>query len=490
MIKLLSKTKSITTVKKYTHLLGALSIFAVVVFFALQQLSAPMNSEFDAYVRSNIARENYYFGSFKPYPMAWLPFHFNILSVAFFVFDNQIAPRFLTLILSFCSVVAVYFLSRTMVDSSPLSNKLSALFFLFLPLRWQLQTTALSEPLFVLFFILPIILLGKRSLILVFLGCLSASLAQGIRYEAWFLTPYYLYLLITNRYIDKKYKVFLSFCLILFPFFWLHLNQQMRGDSIYFFLEKYENAQVIQLPEYFNLFLTFSSWIKVLLRALPLSGLLFFLLGAYKIYLLNLKQNYVFIFLPAYFFLLLVAQVFLGTMEYLMPRYLLPSLVLISPVFGQGMSFLIEIMKKNFGHGISIFTNVVCFLFLIITFYNSYISMTFEMFRYSDLERKYLGEISNYLNTISREADKPIVYFSAHPNKDYYFEYVRYFLQVPYLNIVNTISCKQMNEISNPLIVKKERENIILIVDTACGIEFTYLPKVFSNELADVYVSN
>ncbi len=175
-----------------------------------------------------------------------------------------------------------------------------------------------------------------------------------MRFEFWLMIPLIWVIFFTSGYKNKLQFFIHSFLLLAFPFYWGLCNYFHSGNFFGFFSNKYRNAQQ-SIPEvpYYNFFLATEGWIDKLLEQTGIMGLILIIYAYMKMLNINGQHHLkklVFIFIPIYFLLLLIIQVFLGTMEWLAPRYLFVVSFSLIPIFSYGLVHIYEIaclQKKN-----------------------------------------------------------------------------------------------------------------------------------------------
>lgn len=328
-------------IRKNFQLLFLFSLMMIFFIVGIKEIYKPMIAEGDAYSRVNIAVEQKMINlKFNKYGGTWLPLHFSLYVAALELYDNSLfTPRILTLTFSLASVFSLYFFTLAMEKNKNIAL-ISAILFLFFPLRYYLSTQTLSETTFLFFLItaLTFLLYKKLDLKKIILFLLFINFAHGIRYESWFLLPIF-WLLIFIKKINLKIKILTILGTLFFPLYWIYLNSTYRGDYLRFFSEKYEVAQNSIIPEYFNLQLSYAAWKNKLIPLLPFP-LIFFTLFTLKDYYKSKKiklEKLIYLLLPFYLIAILILQVFLGTMEWFPTRYLVIPLTFLIPILSSAL---------------------------------------------------------------------------------------------------------------------------------------------------------
>lgn len=331
-------------------ILLALSIVYTLTIDA-KDLFSPMVAEPDAYSRSNISKEMVNNGElFKISPgQIWLPTHFFILNATSYLFvDLSFGQRVITFLLSLASIFSMYYLTKNIFKEKSVPY-LSAITLALLPIRRVLSTQTLSETTFIFFFLTSLAFLIKKdkSKFSLFCSVLFFLVSSSIRYEAWFALPF-IFIMIFTKFPSKIVSLFTSLLFLIFPLYWLYFNAVNSGDIANFLTTKVEVAQNYQSEHFFNLALSTTKWSVGLLTVFPLIYLLIFALGYYFFFRTKNKKitASLFYLLPIYFFVALVAQAYLGTMEWFPLRYLLIPIVFAIPIFAQSILNLYKNILK------------------------------------------------------------------------------------------------------------------------------------------------
>lgn len=392
-----------------------LAIFSLGFLFSLPQISTPMVAEADAYYRSNLAQMFKDQKIFLARGGMWLPLYFNLMVFGLYLYGNIFfTPRFITLIFSLGSVVLIYKYTLIIQENkSKLSAAITTILFLVFPLRYYLSTQTLTEPVFLFFLLASLYNLFKKKPNY-FIGLLALNIAHGIRYESWFLLPLlWLYFGSTRQSVTKKMAIIATS--IIFPLIWLLSNYYWSGDPLFFVVEKLKMAQAYSKLEYGNVYLSFSVWWNTLRRIFPLIFTILGTLGLYKIF--NKKINIKTLILgalPFYFFFLLIIQVYLGTMEWFPPRYLLIPIALFFPYVAFGITKIISFSNIRNIKGLMI---TLLFLLLAITY--------IQLF---DTTNKYLQSFSNSYKNGHQDFIEILIFYKNYKktypevNYEYYFD--------------------------------------------------------------------
>lgn len=324
-----------------------LIMMAVGFWLSLPQLQKPMIAEADAYSRTNIIFARLEDGLFfNKYGGTWLPLYSSLMILISSYFnDPWFTPRAVTLVISLASVLVMYFFSAAFTQDKK-AALISAAIFLFLPIRIFLSTQTLTEPVFIFFLIFSLFFIAEKKprWWQLMLSLLLLNLAHGIRYESWLLLPL-IWLFIILKPLKFKNKLSYIILSLIFPMCWIYLNHKHFGSAWAFFQIKHEVAQRQIIPQYFNLKLSWLAWQKKLLPLFPKFFLIISSLSLIKLFKQkNLKQLFLHL-LPIYLYILLIVQVYFGTMEWFPHRYLLIPLAFFTPLMAQGFIFIFDKFK-------------------------------------------------------------------------------------------------------------------------------------------------
>lgn len=327
------------------------------LLISFKDFSAPfVYGDIDGYERANWGYENYAKNKFLTLNQvggAWLPFHANILSLSILLTkDPQFGPRAITLALNVLSIPLIFIYTKN-IFSKDEKNRIialvSSIIYLISPLRLMLAIEPLSESVSLFFILLILVLLSNKKIKpipIIFL----INVACAIRFEFWFMIPFIWLVLLTSQSKNKKIIILECALCLAFPFYWMVNNYLYRNNYFAFFFDKYGNAHKNK-PEipYYNFYLSTRGWIDKLLDQIGFTGGLITFYTFKKLLNKNsiVNEKFIFILLPFYFLLILIAQVYLGTMEWLAPRYLFSVIVGFIPLIAYGIVKIIEFLKSH-----------------------------------------------------------------------------------------------------------------------------------------------
>ncbi|MDH5533146.1 MAG: glycosyltransferase family 39 protein [Candidatus Pacebacteria bacterium] len=384
--------------------------------FSLLEITNPMIGEGDAYSRAIISKRLFDKGQLFNLGITntWLPLHFSLLNIlSSFNLNIFTSQRIVTSIFSILSIYSLYLYSKEVFKDQKVAI-LSGVIFGLLPLRIILSTQTLSETTFLFFFILAMLFLIKRHTTknLLFFMILF-NLSAAIRFESWLIIPLIILYLILNNKINKNIKFLYFLSLLLFPITWIINNFKDNGTLFYFFNNKYNIAQRTTINEFYNLNLSIKAWEGQLLQLFPIE-ILIITIFSYK-YLfkkLTLKKAFSY-FLPIYLYIILILQVFLGTMEWFPHRYLLIPLTFLIPILA---NYLIIVSKKIIK---AYKKNNKKYLFILI----GLIIISLSLYSYSELYKSN-QKILTILSFHNLKEDNPTNNFHIE-NKQYFDQIVK-----------------------------------------------------------------
>lgn len=308
-------------------------------------LTKIINVDIDVYSRSimstfeiNLNRDEFF--NFNPNRYGpWLPLYFKITGLPLAIYNNvYFTPRFITLLFSAGTVILMYYYAFLITRSANIAW-LSSLMFLIFPQRIFLSTLTFSEPIFVFFQLLSLILIfGKRPRWLI--GLLSLNIAAGIRYESWFLLPLLYFYIWKSKHL--KFKSLLILGAGFFPMFWLLMNWIFTANPVHFLTEKNFLANHFAgTLGYLDFPAAFFQWFIRLSNILTLPGIVLAIFGWFMLVKnQDSLKKHIMILLPFWIFLTLPIQVFLKTMEAYKERYLFIPAAFAFPMIGYGLSRL------------------------------------------------------------------------------------------------------------------------------------------------------
>ncbi len=386
-----------------------------------------MIAEPDAFARPVAAFENYKLNIvFSFAESVWLPFHFTLLTLAFYIYPNLlVTPRVLTAFFACGSVALFYLLSlevfgRKERTAAVISTLLLALF----PFHLFIATVPLSEPTFLFFLLLSLYLLFREKknygLFLLFF-----NMVHLIRYESWFLLPLLTVVILYDQTISRTRRLIYIALMSGSAVGWTLINYFRTHVPGAFLLEKAQFAQRAMFQTFPTFLESMGIWWKSMLLLIPPALLIFSLIGvAGELRKKKEDPRVIFlIFVPYWLLITLILQVSFGTMEWYPPRYVYVSVVFLLLFVGKGIVRFSEAFAANFPlpkratyHAT---LGIIFLCTLLINFYGSqnYREKVF-FFR--------MHEASTYIQGLVERQEIPdnfrIAYFSNAEGKKRYFD--------------------------------------------------------------------
>ncbi|MBU2543422.1 hypothetical protein KJ707_02575 [Patescibacteria group bacterium] len=333
---------------KRIHLVTPLLLFLFSAIVAIPQLKTPMYTETDPYIHSLTAKAFKDSGSLNTlYTGLWLPLYPLLLGGALHVLDDfTLTPRVVNLLFSSGTVVLVYFYCRELLDLNSREAVLAGLIYLFFPYRFLISTFPFTEQVFVFFLLLALILILKDSPRYIW-GVGSFMVAQGIRYEAWYLTPLIMWYVYKSAQSSRIKRV-LILVLIIVPFLWLAINYYSSNDFL-LFLTNMRNSSLENFSHaYLNFNYSILNWWRALVELFSIPVLLFSLVG-FLVTLTNKKdKSSVGFIISIIIFFALVYQSFAAILEWFARRYLLIILPFVVAYLIVGLKKIIVLIHNRF----------------------------------------------------------------------------------------------------------------------------------------------
>jgi len=317
--------------KRAEYVFIAFVLIAGVCMSVPDLLTVPRTGDGDAYFRALVAYQNHtertWFGLSRIVG-SWLPLQAVLLGSVFRVIpDPQTAPRIFSLVFSVASVLVMYAWAKQVfreLVGSPQYRLLAAAAataYLLFPFRIAYATIPFSE-IPASFFLLVVCYLTSLRRI-PYAALLSVMfLAQGIRYDFWFMVP----LLWWRMYLDRRRGGFGFWCVavgfVVFPLLWMGINHAVSGNALLFVETKLRIARSIS-PEVapFDPVMSVRAWVADITEVVGAGSIIAAIVGAVLMLYRGNARTLMAGVLPVFFFVLLVVQVFFGFVEWMPYRY-------------------------------------------------------------------------------------------------------------------------------------------------------------------------
>ena len=298
----------------------------------------------------------------------WLPFYKIIFGSIYFFLPNISSIFLLNIFFSSLGIFGIYLFSKSIFKDINISL-LSITAYLYFPLRTLLSVLPLTETFFTSLLIFSLYFLSKiTSKYYYIFFSLTYFLMTGLRFEAWYLIPFFLIIILMLK-ISKKKKLVMMISMILFPLLYLLINLITKDNALFFLGRKMLYADLGSIDNYYSIPYAFKGWFSQLRMVYPLSFLLLYFHGIYLVYQEKKVLSSLISLIPIYLFFMLVVQVYLGTMEWFPARYLLPVLVLTFPYLSLSLITLFKKLTSYFSKKLDLMIKLLFLLFFCVVLF-------------------------------------------------------------------------------------------------------------------------
>ncbi|MFA5025582.1 MAG: hypothetical protein WC503_03695 [Candidatus Shapirobacteria bacterium] len=445
---------------------GSIVCFVLLVW---PLLGKPMMSEGNTYSRLQTIVMEINFPNYMT-DFSWLPFYNKIMMWPLkWNFDpSALSVRYLTLLITCLTSGLVGVLTYQLTRLKSLSVVAGSLY-LINPLTISLSTLTLSENLWAFLVILSVVsLMGKNKKYWI-LGMLMWMISQGVRYESWYLTPILMFIVwMRHKNIKLLISVFLSS--LVFPFYWMMESYKYTG--VYLNIINIKKYYAANGPGdiYGNLWASVIVWLERVEEVISWPFILIFVVGINQ----SIRKMIWLWLMPVVSIILLIIQVFSGTMEYFPARYLVILPIIVYPL-------VLMTLKKIY------LTNSVFFLMIIVfLFIFEFISFTPRIGLISEMPNKDAIAVAEFVK--QNNDNKKIIRYVTEDIKDTTWTYstVWYFSQIP---LSNFLLVEKKNYIDN---VEQKNDLITVFEKGNDGkLDNVYVKKgkkiVYENEFYTVF---
>lgn len=308
---------------KYKYLwIVLISIFLFkLISHSLSPLISPYSGFADAHVRVIMAKNDVI-----PTYGAWFPLHLRLIQFSLALYDNIfISPRILSIIISI-SLFATFLLYIRAFYKEQIVILVAAFLYVLNPLLSSAFTVPINEPLFALFFLIAFIMLVKRK---PFHAVVLFNLAHMIRFESWYFFPIVLFYIL-NKWSFRE-VIFLSLGYFIYPLYWMLQNYVYTGDAI-FFLSARARHVIEQGRPYRTYLEVLARWGRIFIIQLGFLNVIsiFYALKKRKAAAFPLVSS-------LYLVIMLIIQIYAGSMEWYPEKYVYLPILLIIPVTAKGI---------------------------------------------------------------------------------------------------------------------------------------------------------
>ncbi|MBP7774516.1 hypothetical protein KA078_01865 [Candidatus Woesebacteria bacterium] len=310
--------------------------------------------------------------NFIPTHGTWMPLLFNIIKTSLAIYDNpHLSPRFFSAVINLYLVIILFIYFKHVTRDRLLSL---IIIFLFLSSHFinSYFTFPLAEPIFsASFFTAMYFLVKNKNFSTLLISLLFFNICNALRYEGWYLFPPMLFLAYRQARPIKQ-LVFFSFMYFIYPIYWIWQNYLHTGDWMFFLNEKitFAHHSLDYMKKIGNVGYALN-WLKKIYELLGMHQLLLIVCGLIVCFKQRRYRTLVFFFaLSVYLIILLILQVYTGSMEWFPVQYLyLPYLFLI-PFVAIIISSFIKSQKTKNGKLFSLL--VIFFVITASGFYDNY----------------------------------------------------------------------------------------------------------------------
>lgn len=333
----------------HEHFLLVLLVIAIVffAFFTFIQIQHPMVGETDAFCRSEhaiTALNNNNF--FEPlYTGIWLVGNRFFMQMLLLFSETTTQYRFLYSMSLVALIPAIYLYSHSLFTIKKVSLT-SGILLITLPLVLFLSTQTLTELPFTIPFIFSLYFLFKSKPNYA-ASIIALNIAHSFRFESWFILPLIFAYLVSENSLSHFKKALYIILYSFFPIFWILFGYYTTGVWYDFFLDKYTHASEKNFDHtYGNIFISTHRWLVSLAVSVPHTFPPLWIIGV-TFSIFNIRKKILFsALIPLYLFIVLILQVYLGTMEWQPTRYLAPIIILSLPFISYALVHIIQIFKS------------------------------------------------------------------------------------------------------------------------------------------------
>jgi|GEM_PF-4766338 len=424
-------------------------------------LSAPLRTERDGYYRFQGAM--YALKKHDYFPVngsVWLPLHtsFMMLPQALFP-SSQLAPRVATLFVASFIPVLLYLLTLRLANQRLAAVLVAALYIAY-PFSFYFSSSTLSEPVFLALLLLSQYFFLEKKYWQFGLGMLFC---QAIRFEAWFLIPWYMLEIWLIKLVSLKVKILVSVLLIFFPLLYSGGGLIKERNATPYYSQMSAMVSENAVSGIGNFPLAVSSWNLKILEATPLTLLLLIAIGLWVFYQrvsetkdIHSEEILNFVTAPLFLIFMLYVQVFLKLRDWLPIRYTFIPIVLLFPVLGLGLKWLFRKLPiKTFWS-----YYVLIGLFMIFEFYSQALNTKILMETYLPNNFSQIHSMINEIKRVSGSKQIESIQLLNTENKYLDRAFFYYFL-LPQRVFVTNINLTEL-----PEILKKKTKNSLLITES------------------------
>jgi len=299
-----------------------------------------------------------------PLEGVWLSGYFSIFIILGKIGFNEMGFRIFTWICGLLLVLLVWLIANRLIKKTGTLWWLLVLFtFAMSPLMMQVNFEMLGEPVmsFLLLVSLFFLLKEKQFWTIFFL-----FLSQSIRYESWFIVPFFwIYIIYFIKSWSWKNKIVVLLGTLFFPLIWMILNSIQNGNLLFF----YSNRQFyLGLSPYSgNFFVALKEWVLRLQQYVSMEWFFLWIFGVICMFLGGHNKRKWWAAMSIYSFFIVVLQLWLNSTAWFAPRYIYMVFVLSVPVLLVAVELIVKIYRQT-----NIVGKIIILLFFI-SFTSQYI---------------------------------------------------------------------------------------------------------------------
>jgi hypothetical protein len=276
----------------------------------------------------------------------WLSGYFSLFIMFSKIGLNEVGFRIITWLCGLLLSLLVWLIANKLTKSYGGVWRMLILFvFILSPLMLQTNLEMLAEPIGSFLFLISLFFLlgGKNIWSIVFL-----FFSQSVRYEAWFMVPFYwIYLSVFPGNTSRKNKAIIFLGSLLFPLIWVILNFSQNGNAVNFYTTRQSYLNQSSISQYDSILIALSEWILRLQEYISVEWFMLWIFGIIWIAVWGSKKQKWWGCLSIYSFALVVLQLWLKSTEWFAPRFIYLVYVLSVPIVLMTVDVFVNLFKKT-----------------------------------------------------------------------------------------------------------------------------------------------
>lgn len=326
---------------RYKEILVWLIFFLIVGIFQWKLgfiNNKEMIGETDSFSRLSIIEDYINGGGFVLSPFVklplggvWLSGYFSLFILFSKIGLGEFGFRIITWICGLSLTLLLWLIGGKLTKNfGGIWRMLILLVFIMSPLMLQVNLEMLAEPIagFLLLLSLYFLLKEKNIWSIVFL-----FLSQSVRYEAWFMIPFYwAYIVMFTKNISNKNKILMFLGSCLFPLIWVILSFSQSGSIMNFYTIRQSYLSQPFMFQYGNVLTTLSGWTQRFQQYVSVEWFGLWIFGIVWIMVYGSEKQKWWGWMSIYSFIMVVLQLWLKSTEWFAPRFVYLVYVLSVPV--------------------------------------------------------------------------------------------------------------------------------------------------------------